>query len=126
MLHQPEIPQNTGNISRTCVAIGAKLWLVKPLGFDLSEKQLRRAGLDYWQHLQWEVVDRWEDLLPERSRLSSLVLLEVGDADLHRRVATNRVMRWCSAPRPAGLPPSLLDESRHARCASRLGRTCAA
>ncbi len=63
MLHQPEIPQNTGNISRTCVAIGAKLWLVRPLGFQLGEKQLRRAGLDYWQHLQWEVVDDWESLL---------------------------------------------------------------
>ncbi len=65
MLYQPEIPQNTGNISRTCVAIGAKLWLVRPLGFQLSEKQLRRAGLDYWKHLQWEVVDRWEDVLTE-------------------------------------------------------------
>ncbi len=63
VLHQPEIPQNTGNISRTCVAIDAKLWLVRPLGFQLGEKQLRRAGLDYWKHLQWEVVDCWEDVL---------------------------------------------------------------
>jgi tRNA (cytidine/uridine-2'-O-)-methyltransferase len=62
VLHQPEIPQNTGNISRTCVAIGAKLWLVRPLGFELTEKQLRRAGLDYWKHLQWEAVDHWEEL----------------------------------------------------------------
>jgi tRNA (cytidine/uridine-2'-O-)-methyltransferase len=62
VLHQPEIPQNTGNISRTCVAIGAKLWLVRPLGFQLDAKHLRRAGLDYWRHLDWEVVDRWEDL----------------------------------------------------------------
>jgi tRNA (cytidine/uridine-2'-O-)-methyltransferase len=65
VLHQPEIPQNTGNISRTCVAIGAKLWLVRPLGFELTAKQLRRAGLDYWKHLDWAVVDRWE-ALPER------------------------------------------------------------
>ena len=62
VLHQPEIPQNTGNISRTCVAIGAKLWLVRPLGFQLDAKHLRRAGLDYWRHLDWELVDCWEDL----------------------------------------------------------------
>jgi tRNA (cytidine/uridine-2'-O-)-methyltransferase len=62
VLHQPEIPQNTGNISRTCVAIGAKLWLVRPLGFELGEKHLRRAGLDYWKYLEWEVVDHWEAL----------------------------------------------------------------
>jgi len=62
VLHQPEIPPNTGNIGRTCVAVGAKLWLVRPLGFELSEKQLRRAGLDYWPHLNWEVVDDWATL----------------------------------------------------------------
>ena len=62
ILFQPEIPQNTGNIGRTCVAVNAKLWLIQPLGFQLSEKQLRRAGLDYWQYLDVEVVDCWEDL----------------------------------------------------------------
>jgi tRNA (cytidine/uridine-2'-O-)-methyltransferase len=44
------------------VAIGAKLWLVKPLGFEISEKQVRRAGLDYWPHLEWEVVENWAEL----------------------------------------------------------------
>ena len=53
VLFQPEIPQNTGNVGRTCVAIGAKLWLVRPLGFQLDAKHLRRAGLDYWEHLEW-------------------------------------------------------------------------
>ena len=62
VLHQPEIPQNTGNIGRTCVAVGAKLWLVRPLGFRLDEKHLRRAGLDYWDHLDWEVADNWGEL----------------------------------------------------------------
>jgi tRNA (cytidine/uridine-2'-O-)-methyltransferase len=62
VLHQPEIPPNTGNIGRSCVAIGAKLWLVKPLGFSLEEKQLRRAGMDYWPHLELEVVEDWEEL----------------------------------------------------------------
>ena len=68
VLVQPEIPQNAGNIGRTCVALGAKLWLVRPLGFRLDERHLRRAGLDYWQHLEWEAVDDWAALrqrLPE-------------------------------------------------------------
>ncbi len=63
VLHQPEIPGNTGAVGRTCVGINAKLWLVRPLGFRVDEKSLRRAGLDYWQHLDWEVADHWDDLL---------------------------------------------------------------
>ena len=63
VLHEPEIPQNTGNVGRTCVAIRAKLWLIEPLGFFVDDKHLRRAGMDYWQHLDWEVVDSWETIL---------------------------------------------------------------
>ena len=62
VLHTPDIPQNTGNIGRTCVAAGAKLWLVRPLGFRLDEKHLRRAGMDYWGHVDWEAVENWHDL----------------------------------------------------------------
>ena len=62
VLHQPDIPQNTGNIGRTCVAVGAKLWLVRPLGFRLDERHLRRAGMDYWQFVDWEAVENWHDL----------------------------------------------------------------
>lgn len=69
VLYQPEIPQNTGNIGRTCLAIGAKLWLIRPLGFRLDAKHLRRAGMDYWPQLNWEAIENWEALqnrLPER------------------------------------------------------------
>ena len=51
VLHQPEIPANTGNIGRTCVATGSVLHLIEPLGFRLTGKELRRAGMDYWEHL---------------------------------------------------------------------------
>lgn len=51
VLHEPEIPQNTGNIARTCAAIGASLHLIEPLGFKIDEKSVRRAGLDYWDKL---------------------------------------------------------------------------
>ncbi len=55
VLVEPEIPQNTGNISRTCVLTGTPLHLVEPLGFSLSQKELKRAGLDYWHYLQLQV-----------------------------------------------------------------------
>jgi tRNA (cytidine/uridine-2'-O-)-methyltransferase len=51
ILHQPEIPANTGNIGRTCVATGTRLHLIEPLGFKINEKEIRRAGLDYWKNL---------------------------------------------------------------------------
>lgn len=62
VLHQPEIPYNTGSVGRTCVAVGAKLWLVRPLGFRVDDYYLRRAGLDYWERLSWQVVDHWDEL----------------------------------------------------------------
>ena len=62
MLFQPEILGNTGAAGRSCVALEAKLWLVRPLGFRLDEKALRRAGLDYWPNLNWEVAKDWESL----------------------------------------------------------------
>lgn len=60
VMYQPEIPQNTGNIARTCVLTDSKLHLIKPLGFDLDEKHLRRAGLDYWKDLDLEVHESYE------------------------------------------------------------------
>ena len=63
VLHQPEIPSNTGNIGRTCVATGTALHLIRPLGFSLDEKNLRRAGLDYWPHLRLFLYDSFEDFL---------------------------------------------------------------
>lgn len=63
VLHEPEIPANTGNIGRTCVATGTRLHLIKPLGFSLDEKQLKRAGLDYWEHLDITVYENFEDFL---------------------------------------------------------------
>ena len=63
VLVEPEIPQNTGNIARTCAAIGAKMHLVHPLGFDISEKSVKRAGLDYWDKLEIEEHDNLNKFL---------------------------------------------------------------
>lgn len=73
VLVEPEIPQNTGNIARTCAIIGAKLHLVKPLGFEISDKYLKRAGLDYWDKLDMEIHESFIDFLgkynPENSNM---------------------------------------------------------
>ena len=63
VLLEPEIPANTGNIGRTCVATGSRLHLIKPLGFSLEEKELKRAGLDYWKNLDVTVYENFEDFL---------------------------------------------------------------
>ncbi|MBL8746346.1 MAG: tRNA (cytidine(34)-2'-O)-methyltransferase [Phycisphaerae bacterium] len=63
VMHEPEIPNNTGNIGRTCVATGCALHLIRPLGFDTSEKALRRAGLDYWSRLDVREHENWDRYL---------------------------------------------------------------
>jgi tRNA (cytidine/uridine-2'-O-)-methyltransferase len=65
VLVEPEIAANAGAIGRTCVAVGAALWLVRPLGFHLDDRMVRRAGLDYWEHLTLRVVDSLDDVAAE-------------------------------------------------------------
>lgn len=111
VLVRPKIAANTGAIGRTCVAAGAKLWLVRPLGFHLDDRHRRRAGLDYWEHLDWTVVDDIEAIdqafTPDR-----LWLFETGPGPVYSDA--------CYAPGDAlvfgsedqGLPPSWV--ARHA------------
>ncbi len=63
VLVEPEIPQNAGNIARTCAATGCVLHLVKPLGFEISDRYLKRAGLDYWDLVEVKVHENWEEAL---------------------------------------------------------------
>lgn len=111
VLYQPEIPQNTGNIGRTCVAVGAKLWLIRPLGFQLDERHLRRAGLDYWQYLDYEVVDSWADV---RARLPGATTwcVENPAARLlwQAEFQPGDILLFGSESR--GLPATLVDEFR--------------
>ncbi len=111
VLFQPEIPGNTGAVGRTAVALGAKLWLVRPLGFQLDEKRLRRAGLDYWPHLNLEVVSHWDELtdrLPDTrlwffSRFAtvsySAVAYQAGDTLVFGR-ETSGLPSWLTEPCP--------------------------
>ena len=74
VLVEPEIPQNTGNIARTCAAIGAKLHLVYPLGFSISEKSVKRAGLDYWDKLEIEEHISFEKFLEESKCIQKSII----------------------------------------------------
>ena len=66
VLHEPEIPQNTGNIARTCAATGASLHIIKPMGFEIDDRKLKRAGLDYWDKLDINYYENYEDFLEKR------------------------------------------------------------
>ncbi len=111
VLHQPEIPYNTGSVGRTCVAAAAKLWLVRPLGFRVDDYYLRRAGLDYWEHLEWEVVDDWAALLvrlPDKQPYLFTKTATRPYTDI--RYVQGDVLVFGSESQ--GLPPSLLEQHR--------------
>lgn len=65
ILFQPQIPQNTGNVVRTCAVTGSRLTLVKPLGFSVNDRWLKRAGLDYWEGVQVDLIDSLEEFLEQ-------------------------------------------------------------
>jgi tRNA (cytidine/uridine-2'-O-)-methyltransferase len=112
VLYQPEIPHNAGAVGRTCVALGAKLWLVRPLGFRVDDRRLRRAGLDYWQHLDWEAVDDWETLQRRLPGSSWWLFSKTAQTDYTAvRFARGDVLVFGSESQ--GLPGSLLDASQH-------------
>jgi len=89
VLVEPLIPENTGNISRTCVGTESELHLVQPMGFELSEKRVRRAGLDYWPDLAWQLhenYDEWRKRAEESAKLSGAKVFYVetsGDKSLY-------------------------------------------
>jgi tRNA (cytidine/uridine-2'-O-)-methyltransferase len=108
VLYQPEIPHNTGSVGRTCVATGVKLWLVRPLGFRLDDYYLRRAGLDYWPHLEWEAVDDWP-AVTERLAGRPLWMFSKTAQRSYLEVAFSRGDVLVFGAESQGLPPSLLE-----------------
>ena len=83
VLVRPEIPHNTGAIGRLAVGLGVTLDLIRPLGFRLDEESVRRAGLDYWQHLDCRVHDSWEEYLASRSPRRVFMLSTKGEKSLY-------------------------------------------
>lgn len=109
VLYHPEIAANAGAIGRTCVAAGAVLWLVRPLGFRLDDRHLRRAALDYWEHLEYKVVDGLDEVVAAlgRDRLWSFST-HAGRPYTEARFRPGDAMIF--GPESRGLPASWLDE----------------
>jgi tRNA (cytidine/uridine-2'-O-)-methyltransferase len=112
VLVEPEIPPNTGNIARLCAATQTKLHLIEPLGFKLDDQQLKRAGMDYWQHADWQRWASWtnfEEYLPVAARLW---FVESGGPRLYTEVKYRPEDYLVFGRETAGLPKSLLQQNR--------------
>jgi len=110
VLVEPEIPPNTGNVARLCAATRTKLHLIEPFGFKLDDKQLRRAGMDYWQHVEWRRWRDWRDFqsqLPEGARLW---FIESGGAKHYAEVEYQADDYLVFGRETAGLPKELLQQ----------------
>lgn len=84
VLYQPEIPQNTGNIARTCALTETNLHLIKPLGFSLDEKHLKRAGLDYWDLVKVSVYESFDDFIEKNPDIKLYILTTKADNFYHQ------------------------------------------
>ncbi len=114
VLVHPEIHWNTGNAGRTCLAVGATLHLIEPLGFSLDERQVKRAGLDYWEHVDLRVWPGWDDFERELPRLgepyffSTKATRDFWDAPL----GESRDVALIFGRETGGLPPALHERYR--------------
>lgn len=111
VLFQPEIPHNTGAVGRLCLATGSRLHLIKPLGFSLEDKYLRRAGLDYWQDVDVKVWDSLDDLRAEAATGAPWFYLTTKATQNHWSVAFPEECYLVFGPESRGLPESMLHEN---------------
>ena len=112
VLFQPEIPPNTGNVARTCAATCTELHLIEPLGFEISDRTLRRAGLDYWPWVDLHRHADWEAFRAEQSRRGGRLLALTRHASQPYHRITYRADDWLLFGREtSGLPPELLADA---------------
>lgn len=110
VLYQPEIPPNTGNIARLCACTGCQLHLVHPLGFSLDEKQVRRAGLDYWQHLEVKEYPDWKSVRKALGENRNWYALTTKATTLTWEAEFNEGDVLVMGPETRGLPDSIRHE----------------
>lgn len=109
VLHEPEIPANTGNIGRTCVATGTRLHLIEPLGFSLSEKALKRAGLDYWPQLDVTTYVSFQDFL-DRNPGAKIYMATTKGKNVYTEVQYEPDCFIMFGKESAGIPEEILKE----------------
>ena len=110
VLFEPEIPQNTGNIARLCACIGAKLYLVGRLGFVLSDKYLKRAGLDYWDKLEIEQIDSLNELLKQNPG-SNFYYFTTKTKKIYTTIDYNKGDFLVFGPETRGIPEEILNKN---------------
>ena len=109
VLFEPEIPANTGNIGRTCVATGTKLHLIEPLGFSLSEKAIKRAGMDYWSELEVERYVNYEDFL-QKNPNAKIYMATTKGKHVYTEVSFEPDCYIMFGKESAGIPEEILVE----------------
>jgi tRNA (cytidine/uridine-2'-O-)-methyltransferase len=112
VLLEPEIPPNTGNVARLCAATKTTLHLIEPFGFQLDDRQLKRAGMDYWQHVQWHRWKNWADFqasIPDGSRLW---FVESNGLKRYSEATFSSDDYLVFGRETAGLPQALLEANR--------------
>lgn len=111
VLHEPEMPANTGNIGRTCVATGARLHLIEPLGFKINDKMLKRAGLDYWDKLDVTVYDNYQDFL-NRNPGAKIYMATTKAPKTYTQVSFEPDCYIMFGKESAGIPEDILYENQ--------------
>lgn len=111
VLYEPEIPANTGNIGRTCVATGSRLHLIEPLGFRLDEKSLKRAGMDYWKDLDVTTYINFEEFL-EKNPGAKIYMATTKAPRLYTDVSYEPDCYIMFGKESAGIPEEILVENR--------------
>lgn len=109
VLYEPEIPQNTGNIARLCACSGAKLYLVGKLGFSLSDKYMKRAGLDYWDSVDYERIETMEELL-EANKCANFYYLTTKTKRIYTTVQFKNGDFIVFGPESRGLPEKYVTD----------------
>lgn len=110
VLLEPEIPPNTGNVARLCAATRTTLHLIEPFGFKLDDSQLKRAGMDYWQHVTWLRWKSWTDFTAQLPAGARLWLVESGGPRHHAEVEFHSDDYLVFGRETAGLPKALLHQ----------------
>ena len=112
VLVEPEIPPNTGNVARLCAATQTTLHLIEPLGFKLEDSQLKRAGMDYWQHVQWRRWRHWAAFHESLSPGARVWLVESHGPRIYSQATFEPEDYLVFGRETAGLPQKLLNENR--------------
>ena len=112
VLLQPEIPPNTGNVARLCAATRTTLHLIEPFGFKLDDTQLKRAGMDYWQHVEWHRWKSWIEFNAALPATARLWFIESDGPQLYTQAAFQSDDYLVFGRETAGLPRQLLEENR--------------